>query len=461
MPIVVPSGSLFRLSAPPKVMAMAASLSVLAPLRALLLVILSSTGVLQSVSAASQEDDPDLPAVVIDALDGFRWSTHEVVVAPGQRIIVTNRDVDRHAFTVEEWAIDVNLPTLQPVEIIVPADAGIGETITFYSSVGDDREEGLAGTIQVVTRDEILADADRGLRVAATIQDRITIEVRDDFTFTPSTLDVEPGAFLEIRNTGVIEHHFVVDEWGVNETIPSGDLALVQVPPEVPTGESVTFYCSVPGHAAQGMSGTLTIVPARTAVETVPRDGEGRTTAGKDLRPFVPNAAFLGPDWVQLRSGSSETLLEGDAAFAADIFPHEGLGAVYLGPEGSRVTLIVLPMTGEALPASQVQDAIAGVQNEMVLAWDRDRIGSAAVIDAPPPSGCDAALRSSGIVPVLTLPAGATACQLRNPGVAIFVTVEGSVGDATGVDAADIVIEHLLTQTEPVPPDPGEKSNNE
>lgn len=435
--------------------------SALAPLRPFLLFLLSAAGLLQPGSVVARQADPDLPAVVIDALDGFRWSTHEVVVAPGQRIVVTNRDVDRHAFTVEEWAIDVNLPTLVPVEIVVPADAEVGEIVTFYSSVGDDRAEGLEGAMQVVTRDEILADADRGLRVAATIQNRIVIEARDDFTFTPSTLDVEPGAFIEIRNVGVIEHHFVIDEWDVNETIPSGDLALVQVPPDAATGQAVSFYCSVPGHAAQGMGGTLTIVPARTAVETVPRAGDARATVGKDLRPFVPNAAFLGPDWVQLRSGSSETLLEGDATFAADIFPHEGIGAVYLGPEGSRVTLIVLPMSGEALPASRVQDAIAGVQNEMVLAWDRDRIGSAAVIDAPPPTGCDAALRSSGIVPVLTLPAGATACQLRNPGVAIFVTVEGRVGDATGVDAADEVIEQLLTQTVPAPPAPGETSNNE
>ncbi len=440
---------------------MTAPSSMLAFLRAFLLVILSSIGVLVPAPASAQEADPELPTVVIDALDGFRWSSHTVVVAPGQRIVVTNRDVDRHAFTVDAWGIDANLPTLQPVEIIVPGDAEIGASVDFYSSVGDDRDEGLAGSIQVVTRDEILADADRGLRVAATIQNRITIEVRDDFTFTPSTLDVEPGAFIEIRNVGVIEHHFVVDEWDVNETIPSGDLALVQVPSDVVTGQSVTFYCSVPGHAAQGMSGTLTIVPARTAVETVPRDDEGRTTASKDLRPFVPNAAFLGPEWVQLRSGSSETLLVADLTLAVDIFPHEGLGAIYLGPEGSRVTLIVLPMTGEALPASRVEDAIAGVQNEMVVAWDRDRIGSAAFLDAPPPIGCDAALRSSGIVPVLTLPAGATACQLRTSGVAIFVTVEGSVGDATGVDAADVVIENLLTQTEPASPVPVEKSNNE
>jgi hypothetical protein len=160
----------------------------------------------------------------------------------------------------------------------------------------------------------------------------------------------------------------------------------------------------------------------------------------------VPDASFLGPDWTRLRSGSAGTLLEGETAVATDIFPFEGLGAIYVGPQGSRVTLIVLPITEEFLPASQVEDAIGSVQSEMVKAWDKDRIGSAAFLDAAPPVGCDAAQRASGIVPVLTIPAGATACQLRSAGVAIFVTVEGNVGDATGVNAADDVIELMLSQ---------------
>lgn len=397
-------------------------------------------------ATAQQSAKPDLPPVVIDALDGFRWSTHEAIVAPGQRLVLTNRDVDRHTFTIDEWGFDHHLPTLVAVELTVPEDTEIGAVVSFYSATGNDRELGLEGTLRVVTPDEILADADRGVRVAATIQNRVQIEVRDDFTFTPSTLDVEPGAFIEIRNTGVIEHHFVVDEWDVNETIPSGELALVQVPVDATTGASFRFYCSVPGHLAQGMSGTLTIVPARAEVQTVPRAGSERASVGKDLRPFVPDAALLGPEWSQLRSGSAVTLLDGDTAVSTDIFPQEGLGAIYVGPEGSRVTLIVLPITGELLPANQVEDAIGNVQDEMVKAWDRDRIGSAAFFDAPPPAGCDAAQRASGIVPVLTIPAGATACELRNAGVAIFVTVEGGVGDATGVDAADIVIELLLSQ---------------
>jgi plastocyanin len=407
---------------------------------------------LLSVPIASLGQAPtgaDLPPVAIDAVGGYRWSTDRVIAAPGQRLVVTNRDVQRHTFVIDEWAVDTGLPAFVPVEVAVPDDAEIGSVAVFYSSAGNDRELGLEGVIRVVTRDEILADADQGLRAAATLRDRLVIEVDDDFTFTPSTLDVEPGAFIEIRNPGVIEHHFVVDEWDVNETIPSGDIALVQVPDDLPSGAVFTFYCSVPGHSAQGMSGTLTILPARTSVETVPREAIGLLPVGKDLRPFVPDAAFLGPEWTTVRSGTAGTLIDTDLVALADVFPQDGLGAVYVGPQGSRITLVVLQMTQDLLPANQVEEAIDSVQGGMVGSWDKDRIASAAFFDAAPPTGCDTARRVIGIVPVLTIPAGATACQLRSAGVTIFVTVEGGVGDVSGVDASDSVVRLVLGQSTP------------
>jgi hypothetical protein len=63
----------------------------------------------------------------------------------------------------------------------------------------------------------------------------------------------------------------------------------------------------------------------------------------------------------------------------------------------------------------------------------------------PPPQGCDVARRASGIVPILTLPAGSTVCELRNAGVAIFVAVEGEIDGVTGVEAADNLIVRLLS----------------
>lgn len=395
------------------------------------------------VSAQGESMPPTIP---IDALDGYRWSDQSVAATPGQVLVVTNRDVERHTFTIDEWGVNESLPTLVAVEIGVPDDAEVGSTVTFYSAIAEDQDEGMEGIIHVVSPDEVAAEQESNLVASRTVSDRFAIEIGDDFTFTPSSLDVQPGAFLEVRNVGVIEHHFVIDDWFVNETIPAGDIAIVQIPEEAAPGQAFTFYCSVPGHSAQGMTGTITVIPRRQSVETISPDERNLVHVSKDLRPFVPDAAFLGTGWSQLRTGDAGSLLAAQSAMPPEVFPSEGIGAIYVGPQGSRVTLIVLPVTDQTLPANQVRDAIAGVQQTMTGTWDRDRIASAAYVDVAPPPGCDIAYRASGIVPVLTIPAGATACQMRGAGIAIFVTVEGSLGNVSGVAAADEVIELLLTR---------------
>jgi plastocyanin len=414
-------------------------------LAAVLLVAMVAPFHATTVASSQPRAAADLPPVSLDALDSYRWSTDEVIVAPGQRIVITNRDVDRHTFTVDAWQIDLNLPTLEPVELVIPEDADVGDSLPFYSSVGTDRERGLEGILIVVSPDEILAGAGTGLRPASTLEERQVIELDDTFAFSPSQLDALPGEIVEVRNEGLIEHHFVIDDWEINETIPAGDVVLVQIPVDAEIGMVVDFYCSVPGHQAQGMTGVLTVVAGGQTVETVPPDRTGRVSVSKDLRFFVPDAEFFGADWEQIRVGAADTLLDDDDTLSGNIFPSDGLGAIYVGPQGSRITLIVLPVTEATLPANQIAEAIADVQSGMIGAWNKDRIGTAATMDDAPPTGCDTAQRTSGIVPVLTLPAGATACQLRGPGVAIFVAVEGSVGDVSGVDAADAVVEMVVT----------------
>jgi plastocyanin len=414
---------------------------------AMLVLLVPSIVLPDSLHARQADGGPEaLPPIQVDALGDARWSDHAIFASPGQVIIVTNRDVERHTFVVDAWQLDINLPTLEPIEVLVPEDAAIDTDVEFYSGVGDDRDEGMVGVIHVISSEEQLAGQGREVGVATSIQDRTIIEIGDDFTFSPSVLDAQAGSFLEIRNDGVIEHHFVIDEWNVNETIPAGDVAIVQVPETIAPGTTFTFYCSVPGHRSMGMEGQLTVVNARLSVGTVSPDGAGRVAVGKDLRPFVPDAGFLGSEWSRLRIGDASTLLEDEATMSSDVFPSEGLGAVYVGPEGSRVTLIVLPLTDRSVPANQVRDAVSLVQSAMIGSWNKDRIGSAAYTDAAPPAGCDVALRAGGIVPVLTIPGGSTACQLRSAGVAIFVSVEGSVGDLSGVAASDEVISLLLTR---------------
>lgn len=164
----------------------------------------------------------DLPPVTIDAFDADRWSIGEVIAVPGQTLSVTNRGVEQDTFTVPAWGLNVLLPSLQPIEIAVPGDARPGDGVAFWCSIANHRENGQQGTVTVVGEDDLRTRFDAQSSLSIPVQDRVVVETRDDFQFVPAMLEALPGGLIEVRNNGVLEHHFVVDEWGVNETIAPG-----------------------------------------------------------------------------------------------------------------------------------------------------------------------------------------------------------------------------------------------
>lgn len=113
---------------------------------------------------------------------------------------------------------------------------------------------------------------------SAAAQDRpavqLTVEGLDTLQFTPSqtSIPAETEVDLTFNNVGKLEHNFIlaaaeVDPFTLSEAdalagINTGVLAggestsLTFVAP--PTG-TYTFVCVVPGHAAAGMVGTLTV----------------------------------------------------------------------------------------------------------------------------------------------------------------------------------------------------------
>lgn len=386
----------------------------------------------------------DLPPVRIDALEGASWSVDRVVAAPGQRLVITNRDVERHRFTISEWGVDVDLPILEPVTVEVPHAANPGTSFLYYSSEGDDRQQGMTGTIHVVTLEQMAASAQHRDTVNAAVTNRAVVEVTDAFQFSPSELEVAAGSMIEVQNTGAIEHHFVLDEWDINLTVPPGETAIVQVPSELTAGDAFEFYCSVPGHADLGMRGSLTIVPGAEGVTVLPIE---RVPGGEsaDLQPFLPSPDLLGEEWSHIRSGNARSMISGGVEFNPRVFPGDGIGAVYTGPAGARATVIVMPLNTVTLPANQVEGAVGAVQRSMMSSWSTDRLSGVAARDLPPPSGCDVAMRASGIVPVLTLPAASTVCELRSAGVAIFVTIEGELDGERGIAASDALVARLLS----------------
>lgn len=78
-----------------------------------------------------------------------------------------------------------------------------------------------------------------------------------NFSFEPSTIEAESGEVLMITFAEVIgEHHFVIEELGINEAIREG-ATLTITAPQVPGRYS--YYCDVGAHRTLGMEGVLIV----------------------------------------------------------------------------------------------------------------------------------------------------------------------------------------------------------
>jgi plastocyanin len=317
-------------------------------------------------------------------------------------------------------------------------DLSPGQQFSYYCTEPGHAVLGQTGTITIVTPEQVLASQPE--RQGNSAPERIVIQTGDDFSFTPATVEVTPGEVIEVQNNGVLEHHFVVDEWALNETISAGEVKLVQIPSDVRPGDTFTFYCSVPGHQPGGMEGTIRILEPSESGEGT----EAPIRSEADLSQFLPSAEALGTGWSLVRTGNARAVLPDYDNVSARVFPGEGRGATYVGPAGSRTTVIVLPFAPLDAPTNQIEDAVLAVQLMMMVEWEADLRQGDSLNQIAPPAGCDAANRASGITRVYTLPAGSTVCQLRSVGVAIFVAVEGQYAEWSGVEAADQVIARLL-----------------
>ena len=82
-----------------------------------------------------------------------------------------------------------------------------------------------------------------------------------DFRFEPSRITVAVGEAvnLSLVNDDEIPHDLVIPSLGVAVDAPAGETATVGFTPDR-TG-TFEFRCSIPGHAAAGMTGTIEVTP--------------------------------------------------------------------------------------------------------------------------------------------------------------------------------------------------------
>jgi nitrite reductase (NO-forming) len=103
-----------------------------------------------------------------------------------------------------------------------------------------------------------------------------------DLGFTPAVLDVPAAGRYEVRltNTGQVVHD-VTFPTGEVATAQPGESASVEV--DIPAA-GTTFLCSIPGHAAGGMTGEVKVAGAAASPSTNPDDHGGPAPA-TDIEP--------------------------------------------------------------------------------------------------------------------------------------------------------------------------------
>jgi len=92
-----------------------------------------------------------------------------------------------------------------------------------------------------------------------------TVEM-SEFEFDPSDVEVSAGDTITLDNTGQIPHNFTIvegndplgggAELAASDDVDAGDTGELTV--DVEPGQ-YSFLCTIPGHAEDGMTGTITV----------------------------------------------------------------------------------------------------------------------------------------------------------------------------------------------------------
>lgn len=88
--------------------------------------------------------------------------------------------------------------------------------------------------------------------------EEITVELTE-MAFDPAALEIAAGepVNLVLTNTGGAFHDLTIDDLDVQIGVASGETVTAGL--EIDEPGTYSYYCSVPGHAAGGMQGTLTV----------------------------------------------------------------------------------------------------------------------------------------------------------------------------------------------------------
>lgn len=127
-----------------------------------------------------------------------------------------------------------------------------------------------------------------------------------DLGFDPNAIEVDAAGIYTVTytNTGAVPHDLAFDDGTATEMIDPG--ATVTIDVNVPAA-GIGFICSVPGHAAAGMTGTISVTGAAAGPDHSMSPAPGASAAPVGAIEANPDA----PEYV-LRDPAAPPLAEGE-----------------------------------------------------------------------------------------------------------------------------------------------------
>lgn len=169
-------------------------------------------------------------------------------------ISVTNEGFMQHGLEISETGFATELLSNGETEtLVVNLPPG---TYTFICPVAGHAQSGMGGTIIVESSGTSSAD---GEAAEPDVSETVTVTAFDDFSFTPDaiTIPADVDAQITVTNEGFMQHDFIIEDTEYGTSLlnagESEDL-FVNL-----TSGTYRIICSVPGHEASGMVGTLIV----------------------------------------------------------------------------------------------------------------------------------------------------------------------------------------------------------
>lgn len=147
--------------------------------------------------------------------------------------------------------------------ILVVVAVAFGGYYLWKNTQGEETMESRTGTMEESTENPISDQATPAASPATMAEGEVQkISVTGtEFSMTPAKISVHPGQKVELTftNVGQVAHNWVSSDLGVEtKTLEPGQSQTLDFTAPEATGE-YPFYCTLPGHRAQGMEGVLVV----------------------------------------------------------------------------------------------------------------------------------------------------------------------------------------------------------